>query len=73
MRPSHNILITEHYENFEKKLQPKLEYLYEKYNWQFSDYNLFGQFWIIYLLRIVCCPISLYFQIYIQNGRFQIY
>ena len=42
---TNNILITEHYENFEKKLQPKLEYLYEKYNWQFRDNNLFGKDW----------------------------
>ena len=42
---TNNILITEHYENFEKKLKPRLEYLYEKYNWQFRDNNLFGKDW----------------------------
>ena len=40
---TNNILITEHYENFEKKLKPKLEYLYERCNNDFRDYNLFDK------------------------------
>ena len=39
------ILINEHYNNFEKKLKPQLENLYEKYNFMYRNDKLFGKDW----------------------------
>ena len=39
------ILICEHYDNFEKKLKHKLAYLYEKYNYCFRNEDFFGKDW----------------------------
>ena len=39
------ILISEHYDNFEKKLKYKLAYLYEKYNCSFRNEDFFGKDW----------------------------
>ncbi len=39
------ILINEHYNNFEKNLKPQLENLYEKYNFMYRNDKLFGKDW----------------------------
>tara|TARA_B100001287_G_scaffold271938_1_gene272924 strand:- start:670 stop:1038 length:369 start_codon:yes stop_codon:yes gene_type:complete len=39
------ILISEHYYNFEKKLKYKLADLYSNFNLSFRDENLFGKDW----------------------------
>jgi len=39
------ILINEHYNNFEKVLKPQLENLYEKYNFMYRNDKLFGKDW----------------------------
>jgi hypothetical protein len=39
------ILLCEHYDNFEKTLKPKLEFLYKKYNLNYRNNNLFGKDW----------------------------
>ena len=39
------ILITEHYYNFERKLKYKLADLYSNFNFSFRDENLFGKDW----------------------------
>jgi hypothetical protein len=40
-----DILLLEHYDNFEKYLKSKLEYLYKKYNLNFRNNNFFGKDW----------------------------
>jgi hypothetical protein len=40
-----DILLLEHYDNFDKYLKPKLEYLYKKYNLNFRNNNFFGKDW----------------------------
>ena len=39
------ILISEHYYNFERKLKYKLADLYSNFNFSFRDENLFGKDW----------------------------
>ena len=39
------ILISEHYNNFEKVLKPQLENLYQKYNFLYRNDKLFGKDW----------------------------
>jgi len=39
------ILISEHYNNFEKVLKPQLENLYQKYNFIYRNDKLFGKDW----------------------------
>ena len=39
------IMIYEHFDNFEKKLKPLLVNIYSKYNLSFRENNLFGKDW----------------------------
>jgi hypothetical protein len=39
------IMICEHYDNFEKKLKPLLVNIYSNYNYSFRENNLFGKDW----------------------------
>jgi hypothetical protein len=39
------ILINEHYDNFEKNIKPRLEHLYEKYNFLYRNEKLLGKDW----------------------------
>jgi hypothetical protein len=44
-KDTREILICEHYDNFERKLKYKLAYLYEKYNLNFRNDKFFGKDW----------------------------
>ena len=44
-KDTREILIYEHYDNFERKLKYKLAYLYEKYNLNFRNDKFFGKDW----------------------------